>query len=193
MSHTTSKQTITLRTSSIYLYRHFNAAEASLNLWKQSCMHHFRLTNLWPQGPKTVHQKAGKISRLLLKNFTPGVFRGETRAHHCPTLISMRAPKWVTHPPRSRELGSRAGKFECMSEMVVVHPHRSNQIQVKAHKQAHSDLLINTPGSLQSSRTCSRLSNTFGALKWPYGCCFCFCDLWLFSFVFNAVLSRVIS
>ena len=53
----------------------------------------------------------------------------------------------------SRELGSRAGKFACMPEMVAVHPHSSNQIQMNARNQAHSDLLTDNAGSTQSSRT----------------------------------------
>ena len=65
----------------------------------------------------------------------------------------------------SRELGSRAGKFEYMSEMVA-----ANQIQMKGRKQAYSDLMTGNAGSTELSRTCSRLRNTFGALIWQESC-----------------------
>jgi len=77
----------------------------------------------------------------------------------------------------SPELGSRGGKFECMPEMVAMDSHCPNQIQMKARKQAHFDLLTGNAGSSESSRACSRLPNTFGALKSRHGCCFCICDL----------------
>ena len=51
------------------------------------------------------------------------------------------------------------------------------RIEMKAHKQAHSDLSTDNAGPTESNRTCSRLRNTFGALIWPHGSCFCFCDL----------------
>ena len=64
----------------------------------------------------------------------------------------------------SRELGSRVGKLECMSEMAAVHPHRSNENADEGSKQAHSDLMTDNAGSPESSRICSLLRNTFGAL-----------------------------
>ena len=51
----------------------------------------------------------------------------------------------------SRELGTRAGELEYMSEMFVVHPHRSNQIQIIVRTQAHSDLMPDNAGATQAT------------------------------------------